>query len=57
MAEMKATGFPGPDDGSDLVKARIFKIDANYVKQVHDMGFAEKDFEKLVKLRIFKVNA
>jgi len=55
MAEMKATGFPDLKM-EDLVKARIFKIDADYVKQVKDMGFAEKaDFEGLVKFRIFKI--
>ena len=51
---MKATGFPGLKM-EDLVKARIFKIDADYVRQVHDMGFADSDFEELVKFRIFKV--
>jgi hypothetical protein len=54
MAEMKATGFPNLTM-EDLVKARIFKIDADYVRQVHDMGFADSDFEGLVKFRIFKV--
>jgi hypothetical protein len=39
----------------DLVKARIFKIDADYVKQIHDMGLDNDDFEGLVKFRIFKV--
>ena len=54
MADMKATGFPNLQM-EDLVKARIFKIDADYVKKVHDMGFIDKDFEGLVKFRIFKV--
>jgi hypothetical protein len=39
----------------ELVKARIFKIDADYVRQVHEMGFASNDFEEMVKFRIFKV--
>ena len=51
---MKATRFPDLKM-ENLVKARIFKIDANYVRQNREMGFAEKDFENLVKFRIFKV--
>ena len=39
----------------DLVKARIFKIDASWVRDVNAMGFADSDFEQLVKFRIFKV--
>ena len=42
-------------DAEDIVKARIFKIDAEYVRQIKDMGFGVTDFENLVKYRIFKV--
>ena len=48
MSEMKATGFPNLGM-EDLVKARIFKIDADYVRQVREMGFDKEDFEGLAK--------
>lgn len=50
---MKASGFElGMED---LVKARIFKIDPEFVKQVAQMGFEKEPFESLVKMQIFKV--
>jgi hypothetical protein len=53
MREMKATGF---DLGmEDLVKARIFKVDATFAASIRDMGFSNEPFESLVKMRIFKV--
>jgi hypothetical protein len=39
----------------DLVKARIFKIDADFVRQATQMGFDKQPFESLVKMSIFKV--
>jgi hypothetical protein len=50
---MKASGFElGMED---LVKARIFKIDPEFVRQVAQMGFEKESFESLVKMQIFKV--
>lgn len=37
-------------------KARIFKIDADFVGQVTRMGFDKESFESLVKMRIFKID-
>ena len=39
----------------ELVKARIFKIDADFVRQAAQMGLDKEPFESLVKMRIFKV--
>ncbi len=40
----------------DLVKARIFKVDAAFVREAREMGFKDAlDMETLTKLRIFKV--
>jgi hypothetical protein len=53
MREMKASGFNlGMED---LVKARIFKINAEFVRQVSQMGFEKEPCESLVKMQIFKV--
>lgn len=54
MREMKATGFPNLGM-KDLVKARIFKIDAKFVADATQMGLGKEPFENLVKLQIFKV--
>ena len=51
---MAATGFPNLTM-EDLVKARIFKIDAQFVRNIKDMGFGADNFEHLVKYSIFKV--
>ncbi len=36
-------------------RRRIFKIDAEFVRQVSQMGFDKEPFESLVKMQIFKV--
>ena len=50
----EATGYPNLTM-ENLVQARIFKIDADFVKKINDMGDATKDFEQLVQYSIFKV--
>src|SRR5918911_488702 len=52
--EMKESGFPGLRM-EELVKARIFKIDADFVREAARLGFDKEPFESLVKMRIFKV--
>ena len=43
--------FPGVS-AEDLVKARIFHIDSDFIASAKSLGFANLSFEKLVKLRI-----
>jgi len=40
---------------SEIAQARIFKVDAEFAKQVAQMGFEKEPFESLVKMQIFKV--
>jgi hypothetical protein len=51
FAKSLAQQFPGTT-ADDLVKAKIFKIDGNFVADASRHGFKNLTFEKLVRLRI-----
>ena len=55
VIEMNSIGFKNLQI-EDLVKARIFKIDVRFAREIKEMGFGENQpMETLVKMRIFKI--
>lgn len=54
--DLSASGFTGLDT-DDLFKARIFRIDSNFMREMAATGFPELDMEDLVKARIFRIDA
>lgn len=54
--DLSASGFSNLDT-DDLFKARIFKIDSNFMREMAATGFPDLDMEDLVKARIFKIDA
>lgn len=54
--DLSASGFNGLET-DDLFKAKIFRIDADFMREMAATGFPELDMEDLVKARIFKIDA
>ncbi|REJ77359.1 MAG: hypothetical protein DWQ47_13305 [Acidobacteria bacterium] len=54
--DLSASGFNDLDT-DDLFKAKIFKVDSNFMREMAATGFPNLDMEDLVKARIFKIDA
>lgn len=46
----------GKIESDDLFKARIFKIDGSYAREMKDAGYPNLTFDDLVKAKIFKID-